>query len=266
LGDAAPLVDGPSIPQGTPLKTLKSTVKQILPRDWWDALRRAKQRSPYLVSPRAMAHLHRIKEQDFDPGIVIDVGAAHGDWTRSCRQIFPDARFVMLEPLPEYHRELTELARQERIHYIPAAAGRAKDELQLLVPEDPTGSSFLPASRRSDTYFKKSVKVPVVPLASLDIPEETSLLKLDVQGYELEVLAGAGRVMRQVEVIVAECSLYPFQENIPLIHESVEHVVDLGFRLYDIADEVRWPSGTLAQIDLVFVAAGSQLLQSSRWG
>ena len=125
--------------------------------------------------------------------------------------------------------------------------------------------SCLPADP-ADSYFKRSVMVPVVSLANLDVPEEASLLKLDVQGYELEVLAGAGQLLSQVEVIVAECSLYPFQVGIPLIHETIQHVVGLGFRLYDTADAIRWPSGNLAQIDLVFVASRSQLLLEGRWG
>jgi FkbM family methyltransferase len=248
------------------LTAVRSKIKRILPRDWWDALRRLKRRSPYLEAPKAMGHLQRMKRQDFNPRIVIDVGAAQGDWTRSCRQIFPDARYIMLEPLLAYEEELAALATHERIEYIRAAAGRTEGELPLLVPTDPGGSSFLPASRRGDTYFKRSVMVPVVPLANLDIPEEASLLKLDVQGYELEVLAGAGPVLQQVEVIVAECSLYPFQQEIPLIHETIQHVVGLGFCLYDVADEIRWPSGTLAQMDLIFVASRSQLLHPGRWG
>lgn len=94
-----------------------------------------------------MGHLQRMKDQGFDPRIVIDVGAAHGDWTRSCQRIFPDARFIMVEPLPDYEEELAALATHEQIRYMKTAAGRSEGELQLLVPADPGGSSFLPASR-----------------------------------------------------------------------------------------------------------------------
>jgi hypothetical protein len=60
-------------------------------------------------------------------------------------------------------------------------------------------------------------------------------------------------------------SLYPFQVDLPLIHETIQQMASLGFRLYDVADEVRWPSGTLAQIDMIFVASSSQLLHPRRW-
>lgn len=243
---------------------VRSVAKRILPRSWWDELRRLKRRSPDLVSPRAMHHLRRIRDQGFRPEVVVDVGAAHGDWTVSCRRIFPYARYVMVEPLPEYEVELSGLVQLEQVEYVKAAAGRSAGTLPLLVPDEPGGSSFLPASRPGDTYFKRSVTVPVIALDDLDIPSGSVLLKLDVQGYELEVLAGAERLLERVDAIIVETSLHRFQQNIPLTHEVIR-LLDLGFRLYDVADEFRWNSGTLAQIDLVFVAEGSALLGEQWW-
>jgi FkbM family methyltransferase len=247
------------------MQRLKQAARSALPTPWWDELRRLKRRSPDLVSPRAMAHLRRMRVRGLNPRVVLDVGAAHGDWTKSCQRIFPDAHFIMLEPLPDYEVELSALVRRGGIEYIPAAAGRAEDTLPLLVPDKPGGSSFLAASREHDRYFRRSVTVPVLPLSSLDIPSGQTVLKLDVQGYELEVIAGAAPILDQVEVIIAECSLYPFQQGIPLIHEVVERVVELGYLIYDAADEMRWPSGTLAQLDLLFVSGKSQLLDPGQW-
>lgn len=212
-----------------------------------------------------MRHLRGMKQRGFSPTLVLDVGAARGDWTASCRTIFPDAHFVLVEPLPEREADLAPLVERWHARYVKAAAGRTQSTLSLLVPEDPGGASFLPADREGDAFFKRSVTVPVVPLESLELPGGTTLLKMDVQGYELEVLAGAGRLLDQVEVIVAECSLYPFQRDLPLIHQTIERMLQLGYRLYDVADEVRWPSGTLAQVDLVFVASRSQLLEARWW-
>ena len=247
------------------MQRLKQAAKWAIPTPWWDQLRRLKRRSPDWVSPRAMTHLRRMKVRGLNPRVVLDVGAAHGNWTKACQRIFPDAHFMMLEPLPDYQAELSALVTQGRgIEYIPTAAGRAEDTLPLLVPDEPQGSSFL-AGIGETSYFKRSVTVPVVPLSSLDIPSGPSVLKLDVQGYELEVIAGAEPILDEVEVIIAECSLYPFQQGIPLIHEVVDRVVELGYRIYDAADEVRWPSGTLAQLDLVFVRGNSQLRDAGQW-
>jgi FkbM family methyltransferase len=238
-------------------------VEKILPPSWLERLRGLLGADG--ESPRTMRHLGRMRDQGFDPRVVIDAGAAHGDWTVSCRRIFPRAVHVMIEPLPLYASELSALAEDDRIEYMPVAAGRQKMDLPLLVPERPGGSSFLPSSRPEDTYFKRAVMVPVVPLDGLDIPEGPTLLKLDVQGFEFEVIAGAGHLLEQVDVIVVECSLHPFQRDLPLIDEVIERVSALGFRLYDTADEERWVSGTLAQVDVIFVRSDSPLLASQWW-
>jgi len=82
--------------------------------------------------------------------------------------------------------------------------------------------------------------VPVVPLDDLDIPEGPTPLKLDVQGYKLEVIAGAAHLLEQVDVIVVECSLHPFQRDLPLIDAVIERVSALGFRL-DLRQRSRGP-------------------------
>jgi hypothetical protein len=64
---------------------------------------------------------------------------------------------VKIEPRPLYASELSALAEDDRIEYMPVAAGRQKMGLPLLVPKRPSGSSFLPSSRPEDTYFKRAV-------------------------------------------------------------------------------------------------------------
>jgi FkbM family methyltransferase len=244
---------------------LKQRAQTVLPRTLWDNLRRLRHGSIDLASPKTMAHLRRMRRQGFAPEVVVDVGSATGDWTASCRRIFPDARYVMIEPLPVYRERLSALVGPD-IQYFAVAAGPSRMELPLLVPDQPGGSSFLPSARTGDHYFKSTVDVPVVPLDELDIPVGRTLIKLDVQGYELKVLEGSDQLLKRIEVIVAESSMYPFQQDMPLIHELVHHLAQRGFRLYDIADELRWPSGGLAQVDLIFVAKGHQLLEPRFWG
>lgn len=89
-----------------------------------------------------------------------------------------------------------------------------------------------------------------------------NLLKLDVQGFELEVLEGAKGILDTTEVIPTELSLYNFQQN-PLIHEVVAYLVEHGFRIFDYDGEVRLDDGVLAQIDFVFVSETSPLSEIS---
>jgi FkbM family methyltransferase len=245
----------------------KTALRDALPGWCWESLLRVKHRSlhPHLAAPRVLDVLARMGRQGFRPEVVLDVGAAHGYWTRSCRRLFPEADYVMVEPLPEYEAELRAIARDTRVTYLGAAAGRVDGRLPLLVPDDPTGSSLLPAAEPSSTFFKREVAVPVVALDGVTLPGPISLLKLDVQGYELEALRGAERILGEAEVLVCECSLHPFQRGIPLIGDVLAYLAERNFRILDVGDEVRWKSGVLAQLDLVLASGSSPLLDSSLW-
>ena len=92
------------------------------------------------------------------------------------------------------------------------------------------------------------------------------LLKVDVQGYELEVLKGGARTLSSVEAIIAEVSFFRFQAGMPVFHELVESLRRQGFVCYDVLSLSPRPlDGALAQADLLFVREDSQLRASNQW-
>jgi FkbM family methyltransferase len=193
----------------------------------------------------------------FRPKTVLDVGAAFGTWTADCRATFPDARYILVEPNPIYHDALA------KEHLVAAAAGSTSERRSLLLPSDPAGGSFLPEDP-PDGYFQAKVEVDVVRLDDV-VAETVDMLKLDVQGFEIEAMKGAPRILSECEVLIAECSLYRFQRDIPLIHDVVAYVVGKGFRVYDYGGEFRWSSRTLAQVDLMFAREDSGLRGRDLW-
>ena len=210
-----------------------------------------------LLRPSVFDRLDHMAAAGFQPRTVVDVGAAFGIWTADCRATFPNARYILVEPNPVYHEALS----KETV--IAAAAGSVNERRSLLLPSDPTGGSFLPEDPPRG-YFHDEVDVAVVRLDDV-ITEPVDLLKLDVQGFEIEAMNGATRILSDCEVLVAECSLYPFQRDIPLIHDVVAYVVEKGFRVYDYGGEFRWSSKTLAQMDLMFVREDSGLRRRELW-
>ena len=207
--------------------------------------------------PSVFDRLDHMAAAGFRPRTVLDVGAAFGIWTSECRAIFSDAKYILVEPNPVYHDSL------EGEALISAAAGSVSERRQLLLPADPTGGSFLPEDPPKG-YFLNKVEVDVVRLDDV-ITQPVDLMKLDVQGFEIDVMRGAGRILRECEVLIAESSLYPFQRDIPLIHEVIGYVIGKGFRVYDYGGDVRWSSKTLAQLDLIFVKEDSHLRRRELW-
>jgi hypothetical protein len=80
----------------------------------------------------------------------------------------------------------------------------------------------------------------VVPLDSLKSrllrPGDVVWLKLDVQGYEMQVLAGAERTLRETRLIEMELSLVPLYEGQALICESIDRLREMGFQLIAVED------------------------------
>jgi len=95
-------------------------------------------------------------------------------------------------------------------------------------------------------------------------------IKMDVQGYELEVLRGATRAMAQAQAIYLEVSLVPINQGCPLIDEVMQFMTGRGFRLLDFCSQNRRKDGILWQTDLMFVRNGTPLvpepvLDASNW-
>ena len=121
------------------------------------------------------------------------------------------------------------------------------------------GSSML----SENTPFPRAIVN--LPMKTLDDIVDESVrnpvfLKLDVQGYEIEVLRGAKQVLTKTEVILTEISLIEYNTGAPLFAEVVAWMRDCGFVAYDICGYARRESdNALFQIDVIFVREQSAL-------
>jgi hypothetical protein len=92
------------------------------------------------------------------------------------------------------------------------------------------------------------------------------LIKADVQGFELEVLAGAGACLEKAQLLLLEVSYRRIYRNLPLAHEVIAFAGRAGFRIYDICTYAGRPSdGELTQSDLLFAREGSPLFANEAW-
>src|SRR5215831_7780241 len=86
-----------------------------------------------------------LKERGFAPKHIIDVGANHGDWTRTALKYFPEAYYTLVEPQDHLRTHVQDLfARDGRIHWIGAGAGDKLGTLPLSIsPHRDISSSFI---------------------------------------------------------------------------------------------------------------------------
>jgi FkbM family methyltransferase len=187
-----------------------------------------------------------------------------------CYDCFPEAFFTLIEPQPEMtpHLELFQ-RRAIRSRVVAAGAGPQRGELVQTIWEDLKGSSFLPPSDPASLRSGRQRKVPIVTIDSLfadsTVPRP-DLVKLDIQGFELEALKGAGTLFGHTELFILEVSLFRFMPGQPMLSEVVRFMEERGYQAYDFPGSLRRPKdGALGQIDIAFARDGGLLRASNAW-
>ena len=192
-----------------------------------------------------------LKQNGFNPNTIVDIGADRGHWTQEMLTIFPKSEFILIEPLHENKSDLEALAqRYKNVKFWLGALGRTSGTLEFHV-HGQQSSMF-------DSQW--GGKVRTVPLEKLDTLvfdhfkcHQIDVLKLDVQGAELEILSAASKVLAMCKVIQIEVSFRHFYVNAPLAHEIVAFFAAHGFRIFDIAGLWKRKDGALLQADMFFV-------------
>jgi hypothetical protein len=91
-------------------------------------------------------------------------------------------------------------------------------------------------------------------------------IKLDVRGYELEVLKGFSENLTHVQFVLCEVSLIEINKGCPLISDAIRLMDDIGFITYDISSFIRRPlDRALWQTDILFIKKTHLLNQNKYW-
>lgn len=214
--------------------------------------------------------LESLKRHGFEPSWILDVGANRAEWSRTAKTIFPKAHCFLIEPLIELQSDLEKFCRDyPGSEWILAGVGAESGELPLTIWDDLAGSSFL-ASMQAETPLTDCQRtVPIVTIDQLLDDQKLpmpQLVKLDVQGFELEVLKGANQLWNQVEVFILEVALFEFLPGQPIFDEVIRFMRDRDYVVYDFPGFLRRPlDGALGQCDVCFVKQNSKLRSDTRW-
>src|SRR4051812_5942223 len=149
-------------------------------------------------------------------GRVIDVGANVGQYASGLRRAGYSGEIVSFEANPAAAGELRSAADGDpRWRAESVALGAGNGELELHVTVDSLSTSLLDPSA-ADVYgfmteTPQTLTVEVRPLDAFALTADgvATLLKRDVQGYELEVLKGAADTLARVAAVECELSLVP---------------------------------------------------------
>ena len=201
-----------------------------------------------------------------DISIVLDVGANEGQFSRELRENGYTGKIVSFEPTNSAHKKLVENSRFDKnwMTHPRAAVGDRTGLIKINVAgNNALSSSILNMGDAHKDSSPNSVYVDKedVDLITLDSVfkqyvgyKDKVLLKMDVQGYEDQVIMGASESFDRITAIKLELSLVSLYEGDKLYSFYFDKLESLGFTLWDLeAGHRHWNSGRLLQFDAVFV-------------
>lgn len=188
---------------------------------------------------------------------VIDCGAHHGQFALAALDLFPDATVICYEPNPAAVEKLTEVLAGERVVIYPLALGGDVAQMALSLHSKDMTSSFLTpladhVKRSRSQPTGNRVKAHIVPLWKLfeeDAPPRPALLKIDTQGFELDVLRGAEACLEQLDCIYVEACWHPCYLGQPEAWHLIDWLRDRGWYL---AGAYSSPLGPSIEANLLF--------------
>lgn len=227
---------------------------------------RARKLARTLSSPRYRAALGRgvLPATDHsdarlreDIATVLDVGASRGQFAVFARETWPTASLICFEPIEEAARLIVEVVEGPvAVHCVALGSESGSCRLHLSGRDD--SSSLLPIGRQATAFpgtaatGARDVEVDVLARYVDDSTPRPVLLKIDVQGYELEVLRGAGEELDHVDEILCECSFVELYTGQALAAEVIAHLAARGFVLANVSGIVTSAEGQQLQADLTF--------------
>jgi FkbM family methyltransferase len=194
---------------------------------------------------------------------VLDIGANVGQFGQELRRAGFAGRIVSAEPLSAAYAALQRLSASDSLWTVErAAVGAAQGTLTMNVAANSVSSSALPMLARHAEAAPQSryITTEEVPATTVDALVErhalspgSTLLKIDVQGYEQPVLAGAATTLESFAAVRTEMSLVALYEGQALFGDILSDLTGRGFELWQLEPGFVEPStGRLLQADGVF--------------
>ncbi len=195
--------------------------------------------------------------------LVVDVGAARGGYAEELRAFGYRGRIVSFEPLAAAHADLARAAAGDALWETRnLALGDAAGRQEIHVASNSDSSSLLPmaAQHRAASPDIAYVGDESIEVARLDDVADDVLrdarspyLKIDTQGFERAVLAGAERTVPRLVGLQLELSFVTLYDGGMLADEAIAWAYDHGFALVGLEQGFADPGGAILQADGVFL-------------
>jgi FkbM family methyltransferase len=194
--------------------------------------------------------------------IVIDAGANRGQFAHELRDIGYKGWIVSFEPIQaEFEKLVRSFEGDAKWKGYRLALGQEEKDAEFHIHAATDFSSFL--EPRSKTRISGSETVRMSRLDAL-FDELSSLsrdpkifLKMDTQGYDVEVFKGASGILPHIRGLQSELSIHPLYVGMPHYLEALAEYEKAGFELVNLAVVGRRDNGALQEMNCLMQKAAA---------
>ena len=223
---------------------LRKLLSDLLPKKAPSQIRtdhlRSLSRFQHLFPKEHSEYLRRMKAEDINPRVIYDVGSNVLHWMQEAKTVWPDAMYFAFDAM----QEVAPIYEEKRIQYhIDVLSDQDGREVTFYIsPEHPSGNSYYrenpDINRSAEEYFSES-HARVIKAVTLDTVVRAKkwpmpdLIKMDVQGAEMDILKGAQHCLQTCRDLILELQTVEYNCGAPLRDEVIAYVEACGFALQD---------------------------------
>lgn len=201
----------------------------------------------------------------FNINTIYDIGANTGQYASELFELGFKGRIISFEPLSKPHMKLELNSKNNPQWYVhdKCAIGNINGDTLINISKNSVSSSILPIldahiKSAKDSVYIDSERVVVKTFDSIFSTyyhtNEKSLLKIDTQGFESEVLDGAVNSLSDITLIQCELSLVPLYKDQKLFKEMISKIESFGFTMWSIRSGfTNGDNGRTLQVDAIFI-------------
>jgi FkbM family methyltransferase len=177
-------------------------------------------------------------------------------WTREALKFFPDSYYTLLEPQKSLEISMKDLLVNSKVKFNAIGAGSQSGVMKLTIGISDCESTFRYDENDAVKMGLTQIDVPVVTLnkflGEMDLPIP-DVIKIDAEGFDLEVLKGSSDFMGKTEIFMVEVGVAIESIDNSFL-KTINFMDGKGYKLFEITHLNRWGLyGVLGLVELCFI-------------
>lgn len=205
-----------------------------------------------------------LKNLNFYPRTILDIGSHKGNWGKMVHKIWPKADIFMIEANEEHKEDLQAIEWLQGFE-IALLGESNKKRVKYFASRNQftTGNSIF----REQTQIFDDARIRYLPMITLDTLvkkrglKNIDFIKIDTQGSELNIILGGEKTISGTQFILLEIQNLEYNLGAPFITDVILEMKKQGFALYDIIEIHYASSGEMIQIEALFVQENSPFIR-----